>query len=75
MRRTTVWRLDGLGRSLPHLIETVGTLERRDIGFRSLTENLYTTTAATGHDLSIAHKPVTPHQLGRVLDQQLQAMV
>jgi PAS domain S-box-containing protein len=26
-----------------------------------------------GHDLGIAHKPVTPFQLGRVLDQQLQA--
>jgi DNA invertase Pin-like site-specific DNA recombinase len=40
-----VWRLDRLGRSLPHLIETVGTLEQRGIGFRSLTENLDTITA------------------------------
>jgi DNA invertase Pin-like site-specific DNA recombinase len=30
---------------LPHLIEIVGTLEQRGIGFRSLTENLDTTTA------------------------------
>jgi DNA invertase Pin-like site-specific DNA recombinase len=40
-----VWRLDRLGRSLSHLIETVGSLDRRSIGFRSLTENIDTTTA------------------------------
>lgn len=33
-----------LGRSLPHLIETVGKLEARGVGFRSLTENIDTTT-------------------------------
>ena len=41
-----VWRLDRLGRSLRHLIETVTALAERKIGFRSLTENINTTTAA-----------------------------
>lgn len=41
-----VWRLDRLGRSLQHLIETVADLKRRDVGFKSLTENLDTTTSA-----------------------------
>jgi len=39
-----VWRLDRLGRSLPHLIETVRGLEARGVGFRSLQESIDTTT-------------------------------
>jgi len=39
-----VWRLDRLGRSLPHLIETIGALEARGVGFKSVQENIDTTT-------------------------------
>lgn len=39
-----VWRLDRLGRSLKHLIELVTELEQKEIGFRSLTENIDSTT-------------------------------
>ena len=40
-----VWKLDRLGRSLAHLVETVQALAGRGIGFRSLQEQLDTTTS------------------------------
>jgi DNA invertase Pin-like site-specific DNA recombinase len=40
-----VWKLDRLGRSLPHLIGLVQSLGERDIGFASLSESIDTTTA------------------------------
>ncbi len=39
-----VWRLDRLGRSLRHLIETVADLEHRGVAFVSLTESIDTST-------------------------------
>ena len=41
-----VWKLDRLGRSLKHLIETVNGLAARKIGFQSLRESMDTTTSA-----------------------------
>src|SRR5204863_2079521 len=41
-----VWRLDRIGRSLRHLLELVGELEQRQLGFRSLTEGIDTTTSS-----------------------------
>src|ERR671932_388425 len=40
-----VWRLDRLGRSLKHLIDTVTTLAEQGIGFKSLQESIDTTTS------------------------------
>ena len=40
-----VWRLDRLGRSLPHLVGIVAELRSRGVGLRSLSETIDTTTA------------------------------
>jgi DNA invertase Pin-like site-specific DNA recombinase len=40
-----VWKLDRLGRSLKHLIETVNQLQVKEVGFVSLQENVDTTTS------------------------------
>lgn len=39
-----VWKLDRLGRSLPHLLTIVTDLKARGVAFRSLTEQMDTTT-------------------------------
>lgn len=41
-----VWKLDRLGRSLPHLIEVIESLGSIGAGFRSLSESIDTTTAS-----------------------------
>ena len=40
-----VWRLDRLGRSLTNLIELMTTLDKKEIGFKSLSEQIDTTTS------------------------------
>ena len=41
-----VWRLDRIGRSLHHLVDLVGDLRSRKIGFRSLHDPIDTTSAS-----------------------------
>ena len=43
-----VWRLDRLGRSMPHLVTLVEELLGKDIGFRSLLDGAIDTTTASG---------------------------
>ena len=40
-----VWRLDRLGRTLKHLIATITDLSEQGIGFKSVQENIDTTTS------------------------------
>jgi len=40
-----VWKLDRLGRSVQHLIQTIKMLSEQKIGFKSLEENIDTTTS------------------------------
>jgi DNA invertase Pin-like site-specific DNA recombinase len=41
-----VWRMDRLARSLKDLVEIIEDLHKREIGFRSLTESIDTTSAS-----------------------------
>jgi DNA invertase Pin-like site-specific DNA recombinase len=41
-----VWKLDRLGRSIQHLIQTITTLENRKISFKCLQENIDTSTSS-----------------------------
>jgi DNA invertase Pin-like site-specific DNA recombinase len=42
------WRLDRLGRSVRHLIDLVGQLRQRKVGFKSLCDGAVDTTTASG---------------------------
>ena len=43
-----VWRLDRLGRSMPHLVSTIEDLKNRGISFKSLCDGAIDTTTASG---------------------------
>jgi DNA invertase Pin-like site-specific DNA recombinase len=43
-----VWRLDRLGRSMHHLVELIGQLRGRGVGFRSVSDGLIDTTSPSG---------------------------
>jgi DNA invertase Pin-like site-specific DNA recombinase len=43
-----VWRLDRLGRSMPHLVTLVEELRQRGVGFRSICDGAIDTTTASG---------------------------
>ena len=43
-----VWRLDRLGRTMPHLVNLVEELRQKGIGFRSICDGVIDTTTASG---------------------------
>ena len=62
-----VWKLDRLGRSLSHLLEIVTGLEARKVGFRSVTEQMDTTTP---HGTFLFSVFGAPAQYGRALARE-----
>lgn len=49
----TVWRLDRLGRSTPHLLKTIRDLDDRGVTFRSVTDPIDTSSASGRLILSV----------------------
>ena len=43
-----VWRLDRLGRSMPHLVQLIEELRAKGVGFRSICDGAIDTTTASG---------------------------
>ena len=43
-----VWRLDRLGRSMPHLVSLIEDLRKKHIGFKSICDGAIDTTSASG---------------------------
>lgn len=43
-----VWRLDRLGRSMPHLVSLIEDLRQKGIGFKSICDGVIDTTTASG---------------------------
>ena len=43
-----VWRLDRLGRSMPHLVSLIEELKAKKIGFKSICDGAIDTTTASG---------------------------
>ncbi len=43
-----VWRIDKLGRSMPHLVSLIENLFEKGVGFRSLCDGVIDTTSASG---------------------------
>ena len=58
-----VWRLDRLGRSLRHLLEMVGDLTERGVGFRSVRDGRSTPQAAPASS-SFTSSPPWPSSSG-----------
>ena len=61
-----VWRLDRLGRSMPHLISTIEELKARGVGFRSISDGVVDTTSPSG-ELVFNIFSALAHRIGRSL--------
>jgi DNA invertase Pin-like site-specific DNA recombinase len=64
----TVWKLDRLGQSLPHLVGVLESLKGQGVGFRSLTEAI-DTESATGRLLGHIIGALAEFERGLVIER------
>jgi DNA invertase Pin-like site-specific DNA recombinase len=64
-----VWKLDRLGRSLRHLVDTVDDLGKRDVGFKSLTETFIDTTTNGGKFIFHVFAALADFERGLIIER------
>jgi len=64
-----VWKLDRLGRSLPHLVQLVTLLKEKRVGFKSLTEGVVDTTNPAGELIFSIFAALAQFERGFILER------
>lgn len=61
-----VWKSTEIGKSTVELLRIVGGLRKRDIGFKSVSEELFDTTGSNGHLISDIFALLAEHETERI---------
>lgn len=66
-----VWKSDRLGRSTVDLLNIVDDLRKRDVGFKSLTEDLFDTTSSNGRLVFGIFALLAEHERDRIRERTM----
>lgn len=69
-----VWKSDRLGRSTVDLLNIVDDLRSRNVGFKSLTEDLFDTTSSNGRLVFGMFAPLAEHERDRIRERTMSGL-